>query len=125
MRRSRVFAPATSRRWPTLLRGAGAVCAGGAGVGGRGRARRQPAGRQRLAERMLAEAARPDAEEDERLGDARGDELPAELVDPRSRRERLRRCKEELEREQADEQAAYEANLAWRAVWEAEHGRRL
>lgn len=76
-------------------------------------------------ERMLAEAARADAEEDERLGDARGDELPAELVDPRSRRERLRRCKEQLEHAQADEQAAHEANLAWRAAWEAEHGRRL
>ena len=76
-------------------------------------------------ERMLADAARVDAEEDERLGDARGDELPGELVDPRARRERLRRCKEQLEREQADEQAAYEANLAWRAAWEAEHGRRL
>jgi hypothetical protein len=76
-------------------------------------------------ERMLAEAARADAEEDERLGDARGDELPSELADPRSRRERLRRCKQQLEREQADEQAAYRANLAWRAAWEAEHGRRL
>jgi len=76
-------------------------------------------------EQMLAEAARADAEEDGRLGAARGDELPAELVDPRSRRERLRRCKEQLEREQADDQAAYEANLAWRAAWEAEHGRRL
>jgi transposase len=76
-------------------------------------------------ERMLAEAAQGDAAEDERLGDARGDELPAELVDPRSRRERLRRCKEQLEQAQADELAAHEANLAWRAAWEAEHGRRL
>jgi len=76
-------------------------------------------------ERMLAEAARADADEDERLGDARGDELPAELVDVRSRRERLRRWKEQLEQEQADEQTAYDANLAWRAAWEAEHGRRL
>jgi Transposase DDE domain len=41
------------------------------------------------------------------------------------RRERLRRCKEQLEREQADEEAAYQAKLAWRAAWEAEHGRRL
>ena len=76
-------------------------------------------------ERMLFEAARADAEEDERLGDARGDELPAELVDPRSRRERLRRCKEQLERAQADEQTAHEANLAWRDAWEVEHGRKL
>jgi hypothetical protein len=74
---------------------------------------------------MLAEAARADAEEDERLGDARGDELPSELADPRSRRERLRRCKQQLEREQADEQVAYQENLAWRAAWESEHGRKL
>src|SRR6266571_1756373 len=76
-------------------------------------------------ERILVEAARADAAEDERLGDARGDELPAELVDARSRRERLRRCKQQLEREQADEQAAHDENLAWRAAWEAEHGRKL
>jgi transposase len=76
-------------------------------------------------ERMLDEAAEADAEEDERLGQARGDELPAELVDARSRRERLRRCKQQLEQEQAEEEAAYQANLAWRADWEAEHGRRL
>jgi transposase len=76
-------------------------------------------------ERMLAEAGELDAAEDERLGDARGDELPAELADARSRRERLRRCKQLLEQEQTEEEAAYQANLAWRADWEAEHGRRL
>jgi transposase len=76
-------------------------------------------------ERILAEAAQADAAEDERLGEARGDELPAELADPRSRRERLRRCKEQLEQEQAADEAAYQANLEWRAAWEAEHGRRL
>jgi transposase len=76
-------------------------------------------------ERMLAEAAETDAAEDERLGEARGDELPAELAGARSRRERLRRCRQQLEQEQADEEAAYRANLGWRADWEAEHGRRL
>lgn len=76
-------------------------------------------------ERMLAEAAQADAAEDERLGEARGDELPPELCDPRSRRERLRRCKEQLEQAQANDEAAYQANLAWRAAWEREHGRRL
>lgn len=76
-------------------------------------------------ERMLAQAAEADAEEDVRLGDARGDELPPELADPRSRRARLRRCKEQLEQAQAAEQAAYDANLAWRAAWEKEHGRKL
>ncbi len=76
-------------------------------------------------EQILEEAGQADAADDQRLGAARGDELPAELVDARSRRERLRRCKEQLEQAQADEEAAYQANLAWRADWEAEHGRRL
>ncbi len=48
------------------------------------------------------------------LGVARGDELPAELADPRSRRERLRRCKEALKRERDEEQTAYQQNVAWR-----------
>ena len=76
-------------------------------------------------EAILGEAARADADEDERLGEARGDELPAELAERDSRRARLRRCREELEAEQAAEQTRYEANLAWRAQWEAEHGRKL
>ena len=76
-------------------------------------------------DRMLSEAAETDAREDTELGDRRGDELPAELCDRRSRRERLRRCRAELERQQAEEQAAYEENLAWRAAWESEHGRKL
>ncbi|MCA1674339.1 MAG: transposase [Actinobacteria bacterium] len=76
-------------------------------------------------ERMLAQAAHADAEEDQRFGETRGDELPAELVDAHSRRERLRRCQAQLEQAQADEQVAYQANLAWRAAWEAEQGRRL
>jgi hypothetical protein len=37
----------------------------------------------------------------------------------------LRRCKQELEREQTEAQEAHEHNLAWRAEWEAEHGRKL
>lgn len=47
-------------------------------------------------EAMLEQAACADAEDDARLGEARGDELPAELASRRSRRERLRRCREEL-----------------------------
>jgi Transposase DDE domain len=74
---------------------------------------------------MLAQAADLDAAEDARLGYARGDELPPELADRRSRQERLRRCRRQLEQEQADAQAAYDANLRWRAAWEAEHGRKL
>lgn len=39
--------------------------------------------------------------------------------------QRLRRCREELEAEHAQTQAAYEENLRWRAQWEAEHSRKL
>jgi Transposase DDE domain len=74
---------------------------------------------------MLEQAARADAAEDEQFGEARGDELPAALADRGSRLERLRRCRDELEQEAADTQAAYDTNLAWRAEWEAEHGRKL
>jgi transposase len=76
-------------------------------------------------DRMLGEAAAVDAAEDEQYGDSRGDELPPELVDRRSRLARLRRCREELEAEQAKAEAAYQENLRWRAEWEAEHGRKL
>jgi transposase len=71
-------------------------------------------------ERMLAEADAVDAAEDQRFGDARGDELPAELADPVTRRERLERAKRELEAEQAARVAEHEAMLARRA----EHRRR-
>jgi transposase len=71
-------------------------------------------------ERILAEADAVDAAEDERFGDARGDELPAELADPVTRRERLERAQRELEAEQAARVAEHEAMLARRA----EHRRR-
>jgi transposase len=80
---------------------------------------------RREVEAILQEAAEADAADDQRFGEARGDELPPELADPRSRRERLRRCREELEAEQAEQQRAYETKMAWRADWEAEHGRKL
>lgn len=47
------------------------------------------------------------------------------MADRRSRLARLRRCRQELEAEQARVQAAYDDNLRWRAEWEAEHGRKL
>jgi transposase len=74
---------------------------------------------------MLEQAAQADAAEDEQFGESRGGELPAELADRGSRLERLRRCRQELEQEQANAEAAYTANLAWRVEWEAEHGRQL
>jgi transposase len=76
-------------------------------------------------ERMLGEAAEVDAREDAELGEARGDELPAGLDDRRSRRERLRRCREELEAAHAAELRAHDERLARRAAWEAGHGRKL
>jgi hypothetical protein len=105
----------------------GVVALGGSLLAGNasGRATRSYAAIRVEVEQILSEAAEADADEDERLGEARGDELPAELADARSRGERGRRCKQQLEHEQADEELAYRANLAWRAAWEAEHGRRL
>jgi transposase len=74
-------------------------------------------------ERILAEADAVDAAEQERFGDARGDELPAELADPVTRRERLERAKRELEAEQAALVAEHEAMLARRAKQRARSGR--
>jgi transposase len=99
----------------------GSLIAGNASAG----ATRSYAAIREEVERMLGEAAETDAAEDDQFGEARGDELPAGLADRRSRLERLRRCREELEAEQSAAQAAYEANLAWRAEWESEHGRKL
>lgn len=65
------------------------------------------------ARRMVAEAAAIDAAEDARFGDARGDELPPELADRRTRRARIRAALQELEeRKQAAEQAEAEGAAA-------------
>ena len=54
--------------------------------------------------KMLAEAEAKDAEEDALYGkEKRGDELPEQLRDRKSRLKRLKACKERLERESADE----------------------
>jgi hypothetical protein len=71
-------------------------------------------------ERILAEADAVDAAEDERFGAARGDELPRELADPVTRRERLQRAQREFEAEHAARLAEHETRLARRA----EHRRR-
>ena len=56
--------------------------------------------------KRLAEAEATDKKEDKRYGlDKRGDELPEELRDRRSRLERLKACKQRLERE---EEAAHQ-----------------
>jgi transposase len=76
-------------------------------------------------ERMLREAAEVDAAEDERLGEARGDELPEGLRCASERRQRLRAAKRRLEAEVESERAAHEDHLARRAQIEAERGRPL
>src|SRR5207247_10356314 len=97
----------------------GSLLAGNASPG----ATRSYASIREEVERMLAQAAQADAAEDERLGEARGDELPPELADPGSRRERLRRCKEEPEQAPAGQELAHQENPAWATAWGAEHGR--
>ena len=52
-------------------------------------ANRAEAGLRELARQILAEAEAADAAEDELFGDARGDELPAELADPKTRKDRI------------------------------------
>jgi transposase len=74
-------------------------------------------------ERILDEADAVDAAEDELFGAARGDELPAELADPVTRRERLERAKRELEAEQAALVAEHEARIAARAEHRERTGR--
>jgi transposase len=76
-------------------------------------------------ERILKEAEDVDAAEDELYGDRRGDELPPELADPRSRRARLDQIQRELEAEHAAREAQHEQRLAERAAHEAKTGKRL
>jgi transposase len=64
-----------------------------------------------LASEILEEAARIDEAEDAEFGDRRGDELPPELADPKTRRERLREAKRRLDEERA-------AKVAEMAAWE-------
>jgi transposase len=64
-----------------------------------------------LAREILEEAARVDEAEDELYGDRRGDELPPELADPATRRQRLREAKRRLDEEHA-------AKVAEMAAWE-------
>jgi transposase len=61
-----------------------------------------------LARQIVADAEAVDAAEDELWGDARGDELPPELADPVTRRDRIARALADLEAERKAAQAAQE-----------------
>lgn len=80
---------------------------------------------EQIAKEILAEAGRMDAAEDERFGEARGDELPAELADPRSRKARLREAKRRLEAEQQAAARAHQEKMAARAARELESGQKV
>jgi transposase len=80
---------------------------------------------EQIAAEILAEADAIDAAEDKQFGEARGDELPAELADPGSRRARLREAKRQLDAEHEAARQAHEDRLAARGEREAELGRKL
>lgn len=79
---------------------------------------------EKEARRMLAEAQARDEEEDRRYGEQRGDELPEELRDPRSRWARLQACRERLTREAEEERRAHEVRLSQRRLEEEATGRK-
>jgi transposase len=79
---------------------------------------------ERIAREIIAEGIATDRAEDELYGDRRGDELPAELADPTTRRQRLRAAKAELEAEWEAERHAHQAMLDRRAEHEARTGRK-
>ena len=58
---------------------------------------------EQIVREILAEADAVDAEEDERFGDARGDELPPELSTAQGRRGWLREAKRRLDERRAEE----------------------
>jgi transposase len=67
------------------------------------------------ARRIFEEAAEIDAAEDELYGDKRGDELPDDLADPKTRPGRIKQLLDELEAERARALDEHEAKLAARA----------
>ena len=80
---------------------------------------------EREVEKMLAEADAKDAEEDELYGkDKRGDELPEDLRDRKSRLERLKACKERLEQEKAEARQAQQNKVNKREEKEKQTGKK-
>lgn len=77
-------------------------------------------------EKMFAEAEATDQTEDQLFGeDARGDEPPAALRSKAARRARFEAAKAQLDAEEAQAKADYEAHLAERARKESEAGEKL
>jgi transposase len=76
----------------------------------------------KIAAEILDEADKTDAAEDELFGGRRGDELPAEWVGGRDRRERIRAALDELDRQTSRD---YETRMAERVEKEATLGRKI
>ena len=75
---------------------------------------------------LLDEAAWIDAEEDRKYGpEARGDELPSGLKDPRKRAERLQKSLQELEKKEAALRKEQEEKIARREEAERQTGRKM
>jgi transposase len=72
---------------------------------------------------ILRQAAEADQHEDQLFGDARGDELPQELVSKAGRLARLRQAKAQLEAEATARQQAYQQRLAAHAAAAKAKGR--
>ena len=75
-------------------------------------ANRSYEGLQAEAQRIFGEAAAIDAAEDELYGERRGDELPEELADSKTRRARIKQLLDELERERERAVAEHDAKRA-------------
>jgi transposase len=74
------------------------------------------------ARRIVEEAIETDAREDVLYGEARGDELPEELADPRTRKARIRELLDQAEREREQVEAERAAIVAREAERQAAPG---
>ena len=77
------------------------------------------------ARRIIDEAIETDRREDELYGDRRGDELPEELADPRTRKARIRELLEQAEREREQVEADRAELVAKHKKHVAATGRRI
>ena len=80
---------------------------------------------EREVAKMLSEAESVDRAENEKYGKKRGDELPEDMRVQRTRIERLRECKERLEREAQDRAAEQQKKIDERAAKEEATGVKL
>jgi transposase len=64
------------------------------------------------AARIIEEAVQIDRAEDELYGDRRGDELPADLADPGTRKARIKQLLEQARKERADAEAEHQQRVA-------------